>query len=178
MTGIRRSGRLLCALFLTGLGFSAFASAASAASATYGYDALGRLISVTNSNGSSVTYSYDAAGNRKEQVVSVSRPIAGAVGTNVRVNSTNSAIAPKLSGAAATGVAISATPVHGAASTSGMSLLYTPTAGFAGQDSFQYIALSGSGNSDPALVVVNVTAGGGVVVLPLPGLPIIVLPSS
>ena len=30
----------------------------------YTYDALGRLGTVTNSDGSVVTYSYDAAGNR------------------------------------------------------------------------------------------------------------------
>ncbi len=37
---------------------------AAAATTTYTYDALGRVIMVVYDNGSTVTYSYDAAGNR------------------------------------------------------------------------------------------------------------------
>ena len=45
---------------LTGLS----AGAALAASVTYGYDALGRLVFVDYGNGNVVRYGYDAAGNR------------------------------------------------------------------------------------------------------------------
>ena len=36
---------------------------------TYQYDALGRLVTATYSNGSVITYSYDAAGNRTQVVI-------------------------------------------------------------------------------------------------------------
>ena len=50
-----RAGMLLAALF---------SYPSWAGSATYGYDALGRLISVTYGNGAMITYTYDSAGNR------------------------------------------------------------------------------------------------------------------
>ncbi len=46
---------------------------ARAATATYDYDALGRLTKVTNSDGKLAVYRYDAAGNRS-QVVSGTLP--------------------------------------------------------------------------------------------------------
>ena len=42
----------------------------AAQSETYGYDALGRLVSVNRSDGKSSTYGYDAAGNRSQVVMS------------------------------------------------------------------------------------------------------------
>ena len=36
------------------------------AATTYTYDALGRVSSVTYSNGKTITYTYDAAGNRTQ----------------------------------------------------------------------------------------------------------------
>lgn len=54
------------------------ASAASAGSTNYTYDALGRLVQVTMSSGIVVTYAYDAAGNRT-QVTSTGGPYANLV---------------------------------------------------------------------------------------------------
>ncbi len=45
-------------------------SPAHAETATYSYDALGRLKTVVWSSGRTVTYSYDANGNRTVKVVS------------------------------------------------------------------------------------------------------------
>lgn len=57
----------LCAL-AAALGSSLLVTAAQAQTTTvsYAYDALGRLVQVTYSNGESITYEYDAAGNRIE----------------------------------------------------------------------------------------------------------------
>jgi YD repeat-containing protein len=38
---------------------------------TYGYDSLGRLVSVTYPNGSRVQYAYDKAGNRVSETVTL-----------------------------------------------------------------------------------------------------------
>ncbi len=51
-------------LFVAAL--AASSAAMTDATATYQYDALGRVVHVTYSNGASVTYTYDAAGNRTQ----------------------------------------------------------------------------------------------------------------
>lgn len=59
------------ALFLSGaaaFATTSFAVRASADTATYVYDALGRLIRVTYSDGTIIVYNYDAAGNRTQVV--------------------------------------------------------------------------------------------------------------
>ena len=48
----------------------AVATPAHAETATYSYDALGRLTQVVWSTGRTVTYTYDANGNRTAKVVS------------------------------------------------------------------------------------------------------------
>jgi YD repeat-containing protein len=40
-----------------------------AASASYTYDALGRLVQVTYDNGTIIVYAYDAAGNRTTKTI-------------------------------------------------------------------------------------------------------------
>ena len=47
-----------------GLVFMTSVAAAAPVTLTYSYDAAGRLISVTYSNGASVAYTYDWGGNR------------------------------------------------------------------------------------------------------------------
>jgi YD repeat-containing protein len=69
---------------------------------SYGYDSLGRLVSVVDSNGDSATYEYDAVGN----ILSISQqnanilgivsftPESGAVGTQVTISGTGFATTP------------------------------------------------------------------------------------
>lgn len=37
---------------------------------TYAYDALGRIVSATYTNGKTINYTYDAAGNRAQVIIS------------------------------------------------------------------------------------------------------------
>lgn len=50
-------------------------SLASADTATYIYDDIGRLVGVNYANGTSITYAYDAAGNRLSEVTSGNFPV-------------------------------------------------------------------------------------------------------
>jgi YD repeat-containing protein len=54
----------LAALTLAAALLLGSAAPSFAASASYTYDALGRLVQVTYDNGTTIVYSYDAAGNR------------------------------------------------------------------------------------------------------------------
>lgn len=56
----------------TGLGWAlavAMFAAAAAGTVTYAYDAQGRLISATYSDGTMICYHYDAAGSRTQYTV-------------------------------------------------------------------------------------------------------------
>jgi YD repeat-containing protein len=86
-------------------------------------------------------------------------PIAGPVSASVSINSSSDPIALNLSGGAATSVSVSTAASHGAASSSGTSIFYTPTGGYSGADSFQYTATNVTGTSSAATV--SVTIGGG-----------------
>jgi uncharacterized protein YhjY with autotransporter beta-barrel domain len=57
---------------------------------------------------------------------------------------------------AANAVTVSTAAGHGTTSTSGMSVTYTPAAGFFGTDTFAYTATGAGGTSAPATVTVNV----------------------
>jgi YD repeat-containing protein len=48
---------------------------AMAATDTYVYDALGRVIAVIYANGTTTSYSYDAAGNRATAVTASNTPV-------------------------------------------------------------------------------------------------------
>lgn len=55
--------------WMAGIGVAMGACAALAGSAANTYDSLGRLITVTYSNGVVINYVYDASGNRTSYVV-------------------------------------------------------------------------------------------------------------
>ncbi len=85
-------------------------------------------------------------------------PIAGAVTTTVAFDSSNDTITPNLSGGTTFIVSVATQPAHGKAAASGTSLTYTPNAGYAGPDSFTYVAENGDGSSLPATVSLTVSA--------------------
>ncbi|OAN63896.1 hypothetical protein A7X12_19030 [Sphingomonas sp. TDK1] len=57
-----------------------------------------------------------------------------------------------------TGIAIATAPAHGTTSVAGDVVTYTPTAGYAGADSFTYTATGPGGTSAPGTVRITVTA--------------------
>ncbi|WP_158225402.1 putative Ig domain-containing protein [Rhizobium sp. 11515TR] len=84
-------------------------------------------------------------------------PIANAVARSVAANSSANPIALSISGGAADSVAVATQAAHGTASVSGMTVTYTPIAGYSGVDSFTYTATNADGTSDPATVTITVT---------------------
>lgn len=84
-------------------------------------------------------------------------PVANPVSTSVAANS-SSAVALSISGGAATSVAIDTAPLHGTATASGTSIVYSPNNGYSGTDSFTYIARNASGSSSPATVSLTISA--------------------
>ncbi|WP_058051083.1 putative Ig domain-containing protein, partial [Janthinobacterium sp. Ant5-2-1] len=88
--------------------------------------------------------------------VTPSVPIAGAVSATVAYGSSANPITLNLSGGAATSVAVASAAGHGTATVSGTSITYTPTAGYAGPDSFIYTASNAGGTSASATVTVTV----------------------
>jgi uncharacterized protein YhjY with autotransporter beta-barrel domain len=88
----------------------------------------------------------------------VGPPVANGSTATVAANSSANPITLKLTGDAATSVAIVSQAAHGAATASGTSITYTPTAGYSGTDSFTYTATNAAGTSAPATVTITVTA--------------------
>lgn len=84
-------------------------------------------------------------------------PTAGAVSGTVAYNSTNNPITLNITGPSATSVAVASPASHGTATASGTSITYTPTTGYAGQDTFTYTASNGAGPSSPATVTITVS---------------------
>lgn len=131
-----------------------FAIAAGANAATYNYDVLGRLTSVTDDNGLTTAYVFDAAGNRS--AVSIAgTPAAGQISLLVPRNSAAVGVPLVVNGAYST-VAVITAPSHGTATATGLSITYKPASGYAGADSFTYAASNGSTSSAPATVSVGV----------------------
>jgi hypothetical protein len=90
-------------------------------------------------------------------VVNPAPPIAGPVSTGVNQDSSNTNIPLNLSGGAAASVAVSTQASHGTATASGLTISYTPAAGYTGSDSFQYTATNVTATSAPGTVTLNVS---------------------
>jgi hypothetical protein len=84
-------------------------------------------------------------------------PTANAVSATVAYGSTNNPITLNVTGGPPASVAVGTQATHGTATASGTSITYTPTAGYAGPDSFTYTATNGSGTSTPATVTITVS---------------------
>lgn len=63
--------RLLASLALVASLGAAGAAHAAPGSATYTYDALGRLTQVTYDTGTTIVFTYDAVGNRTSRVITL-----------------------------------------------------------------------------------------------------------
>lgn len=83
---------------------------------------------------------------------------ANDVSVTLAANSSDNSITLSLSGGAADTVAVVSPASHGMAAASGTAITYTPMAGYSGTDSFTYIATNSSGTSTPATVSITVTA--------------------
>jgi YD repeat-containing protein len=141
---------------------SLLAQPALAESSTYTYDALGRVLTQTDWDGTVVTFSYDPAGNRTQRVTTAAtehRPVA--------VNDTASGTSPitldprtndsdpdgdTLSVAGATNGA------HGTTTFTSTGLTYAATSGYTGPDTFAYTLSDGHGGTATAYVNVTVSA--------------------
>ncbi|MGO4798119.1 putative Ig domain-containing protein [Pseudomonas sp. W22_MBD1_FP4] len=108
-------------------------------------------VTVTDSNGATGSITFSGT-------VSVALPVASAVSATVAANSSANSIALNLSGGSATNVAIASAAAHGSAVASGLSITYTPSAGYSGADSFTYTASNASGTSSPATVTLTISA--------------------
>ena len=152
--------------------FSVTATASSSLPVTFGIDAgsasvcsiAGSTVTMLSAGTCSVT--ADQAGNvsylpAPQQTLAViitapPVPVANAVSATVAYGSSANPITLSLTGGAADSVAVATAPAHGTASASGTSITYTPTAGFAGSDSFTYTATNTSGTSTAATVSITV----------------------
>ncbi|MES2033063.1 MAG: putative Ig domain-containing protein, partial [Pseudomonadota bacterium] len=85
-------------------------------------------------------------------------PVAGPATLSLPANSAGQAVTLDLSGGMATSVAVATPPAHGTTSIAGLTITYSPTAGFSGSDSFTYTATNSGGTSAPATVSVTVMA--------------------
>ena len=84
-------------------------------------------------------------------------PIVGPVTAVVGYNTASNLITLNLSGGVATSVSVAHAPAHGSTSISGTTISYSPTAGYAGSDSFQYAATNANGSSGVANVNITVS---------------------
>jgi uncharacterized protein YhjY with autotransporter beta-barrel domain len=84
-------------------------------------------------------------------------PTVANISASVAANSSSNTLPLSITGSA-TSVAVTSGPVHGTITISGTSILYTPTAGFAGADSLSYTATNSGGTSSAATISIRVTA--------------------
>ncbi|TLX21877.1 putative Ig domain-containing protein [Thermomonas fusca] len=112
--------------------------------------------SITATDSSTGTGPYSATQSYAITVIDVA-PVANPVSATVAYGSSANPITLNISGGAPTSVAIGTAPTHGTAVASGTTVTYTPTAGYAGPDSFTYTATNTGGTSAPATATITVS---------------------
>ena len=112
-------------------------------------------VTATNSAG---TGNASAATNSVRPMPALPAPIANNVSATVSGNSIGNAIALSTSGGAPASVTVVTQAGHGIATAAATSIIYTPTAGYSGSDSFTYAATNATGTSAAATVTITVTA--------------------
>ena len=83
-------------------------------------------------------------------------PTVNSSSVTVNANSTNNTIAPTITGAA-TSITITSLPAHGSATVSGLTVIYTPSAGYNGNDAMTITATGAGGTSPAASINITVT---------------------
>jgi uncharacterized protein YhjY with autotransporter beta-barrel domain len=112
---------------------------------------------VTATDSSTGTGGYSSApGSYSITIVNIP-PVANAVSSTVAYGSSANPITLNITGGTPTSVAVASGAAHGTATASGTSISYTPTAGYAGSDSFTYTATNTAGTSTPATVTITVS---------------------
>ncbi|WP_176887852.1 putative Ig domain-containing protein [Acidovorax sp. JMULE5] len=112
--------------------------------------------SVTATDSSTGTGPYSVTRNYT-MVVADAAPVASNSVHTVAYGSANNTVPLSLSGGPVASLAITTPAAHGTAVVSGTTIQYTPTAGYAGGDSFAYTATNPSGTSSPATVTLTVS---------------------
>jgi len=135
---------------------------AQSGTVTYTYDSLGRVLDAAYPDGTCLAYSYDAAGNRTQYTSST---VVGVVAPAVAITahtSLASTFDPRVGNPTCGALTVSAvgTPSHGTATivSGGTGIVYTPTSGFTGTDSFTYQVTSGGVSSPNGTVTVTIAA--------------------
>lgn len=100
---------------------------------------------------------FFSANNLSITVQNLPPPIANPVSATVAYDSTNDPITLNITGGTPASVAVGTQAAHGVATASGTTITYTPTAGYAGPDSFTYTATNSGGTSSPATATITVS---------------------
>ncbi|MFT7773179.1 MAG: putative Ig domain-containing protein [Roseateles sp.] len=105
-------------------------------------------------------------------VIAVQAPVANASSASTPYNNpVQINLAPAITGGTAVSIAVATPPSHGTATVAGLTVTYTPVAGYAGTDSFTYTATNAGGTSAAAPVTVTVSAPDLTLLPSLPNLP-------
>ena len=134
----------------------------SAAGATYGYDPLGRLVSVIDDSGKQTLYVYDPAGNRTtvSTTATVTKVVPSAVDDSYTYNygSGTFVFNPRLNDSDPSGLTIVGVspPQFGAVTFTGTSVTYiAPTSHVAANDGFAYTVQNAAGMTASAVIRIN-----------------------